>query len=100
MTNRRRKWLTTLALAMGCGVVAWAQARVFHAEGRIASFGPDRAYVNIAHEDIPGFMAAMTMSFRPRQSAQVEGLRVGQRVAFRFTVDAEDQRWLEEITVK
>ena len=64
--------------------------------GTVKSFGTSRAYVNILHEDIPGYMKGMTMSFEPRSADQVATLKEGDRVAFRFT-DAGDKRLLDTI---
>lgn len=67
--------------------------KTYRAIGVIRSFGPDRAYVNIAHDEIPGYMGAMTMSFWPQRAGQLDGLSVGDRVAFEFT-ETEDARRL------
>jgi Cu/Ag efflux protein CusF len=48
----------------------------------------DRRVV-IAHEDIPGFMAAMTMSFEAKSPALLEKLTPGERV--RFTLEKTEQ---------
>ena len=98
----------TLALAVGSflsGGASWAgvrgpgqafanrraDAKTYHATGTIRSFGPGRAYVNIAHEAIPGYMGAMTMSFWPERVQQLEGLAVNDHVEFEFT-ETEDAR--------
>ena len=57
--------------------------------GVIKSFGRERAFVNIANEDIAGYMQAMTMSFEPQRSGQLGGLSEGDRVAFDFTETEE-----------
>jgi Cu/Ag efflux protein CusF len=48
----------------------------------------DRRVV-IAHEDIPGFMPAMTMSFEVRNPALLEKFTLGEHV--RFTLEKTDQ---------
>jgi len=48
----------------------------------------DRRVV-IAHDDIPGFMRAMTMSFEVKNPALLEKLTPGERV--RFTLEKTDQ---------
>jgi Cu/Ag efflux protein CusF len=48
----------------------------------------DRRVV-IAHDDIPGFMRAMTMSFEVRNPALLEKLTPGERI--RFTLERTDQ---------
>ncbi|WP_437654773.1 copper-binding protein [Sorangium sp. So ce1182] len=59
--------------------------------GAVRSLGPGRAYANIAHDDIPGYMSAMTMSFEPQSPALLDGIEVGDRIAFDF-VETEDAR--------
>lgn len=56
-------------------------------KGVIKSFGPEKKLANIAHEDIPNYMSAMTMSFEAASPTQLEGLAVGERVAFTFFAD-------------
>jgi Cu/Ag efflux protein CusF len=70
----------------------------YSTHGVVKSFGPKRAYVNIAHEKIPGYMEAMTMSFEPRTADQLGGVDVGARVAFTFTASGDGHRFLDRIT--
>jgi Cu/Ag efflux protein CusF len=74
-------------------VAANQQAAAHEAVGVIRSFGPDRAFVRIAHEDIPGYMKAMTMIFEPRDATQLAGLAEQDAVAFSFT-EEPDGRYL------
>lgn len=98
-------------LGVGVGVAGLASARAapaskselratsYRATGAIKSFGPGRAFVNIAHDDIPGFMKAMTMSFHPGSADQLAKLQVDDRVRFEFTVTDEGRRvlaWIEK----
>ena len=74
-----------------------ADPKTYHATGTIKSFGPGRAYVNIAHEEIPGYMAAMTMSFWPQRVEQLDGLAVNDRVEFEFRETDDARRVLSGI---
>ncbi|MGA7119249.1 MAG: copper-binding protein [Polyangiaceae bacterium] len=65
--------------------------RTYHAVGVIRAFGPGRAFVNIAHEDIAGYMKAMTMSFEPQRAGQLDGFVEHDRVDFDF-IETEDAR--------
>ncbi len=60
------------------------EAKVYSTRGILKSFGPDKKYASIAHEDIPGYMSAMTMSFEPQNPAQFDGLNPGDKVEFSF----------------
>ena len=84
--------LLAIALSLGAGS--------YDARGVVKSFGPDRAYVNIAHEDIPGFMAAMTMDFEPRQKDLLKDLTVNDAVVFHFTETPEGKRVIDSIAKK
>lgn len=96
------------AFAIGLAGVAVAQPReerptpcatdtAYSVRGEIKAFGADRRSVNIAHEDIPGFMMAMTMTFQPRTPALLAGLSVGDRVQLTFTATADGQLLIDSI---
>ncbi len=100
--------LSTALLAGGASAPAiaaperaanWRRAdpKTYHATGTIKAFGPGRAYVNIAHEEIPGYMGAMTMSFWPQRAEQLEGLSTGDHVEFEFTETEDARRVLSSI---
>jgi Cu(I)/Ag(I) efflux system periplasmic protein CusF len=81
----------TTSLAASCARTSTAARRVYRATGVVRSFGPGRAYANIAHDDIQGYMDAMTMSFVPSSSSQLESLQVNDRISFDF-FETEDAR--------
>ena len=68
-----------------------ASPKAYHAVGIIKSFGPSRGFVSIAHQDIPGYMGAMTMTFEPQRAGQLDGLSVQDHVDFEF-VETDDAR--------
>ena len=81
-------------LAEACG------SETHTARGVVRSFGPERKFVNVAHEKIEGYMMAMTMSFEPRTASQLEGLAVGDTVAFTFTATEDGRRLIDSIAKK
>lgn len=81
-------------LAFGNGKARAAER--YTTRGTVRSFGKNRRYVNIAHEDIPGYMLAMTMSFEPADPAQLAALGEGDRVELTFTDDG-GRRLIERI---
>ena len=99
----RAAFAVALAVAVAAGVsfavdAFAADGGVSHSTvGDIVAFGPSRSYVSIAHEAMPGYMGAMTMSFEPRRPAQLEGLAVGTHVAFTFTDGGDGHRWIDQI---
>ncbi len=52
--------------------------------GVIKAFAEGRKSVNIAHEEIPGFMKAMTMPFNASSPSVLAGLNVGDAVDVTF----------------
>ncbi|MFO0626297.1 MAG: copper-binding protein [Polyangiales bacterium] len=74
------------------------QAAVYATRGVIRAVADDRRSVRIAHEAIPGFMNAMTMTFTARNAAQLQGLGPADRVTLRFTATPDGQLLLDAIT--
>ena len=103
----KRSFVVTLLtglLAFTCTIATTACAKSqvaapssFQTKGTIRSFGPGRAFVNIAHEDIPGYMMAMTMSFEPGKPGQLDGLAENDRVELTFVETADGKRILTTI---
>ena len=102
--RRPAAWLLTFAL--GAEALASFEALParasssdprYRTRGVVKSFGPDRAYVNIAHEKIDGYMAAMTMSFEPRTSNQLADVKPGDTVAFTFVATQDGRRVIVEL---
>jgi Cu/Ag efflux protein CusF len=79
------------SVAQACG------SDTYSTRGVVKSFGPDRKFVNIAHEKIAGYMEAMTMSFEPRTAEQLAGLSAGDKVSFSFTETADGRRLLNSV---
>ncbi len=50
--------------------------------GIVKSADPAKGQVTIAHDEIPGLMKAMTMTFRVSDSSLLEGVEPGQEVEF------------------
>ena len=80
-----------LSDARACG------AETYATHGVVKSFGPDKRYVNIAHDKIEGYMMAMTMSFEPTKPDQISGLAPGDKVTFTFTATDDGRRLLNTI---
>ena len=81
-----------------CAKSQVAAPKSYATKGTIRSSRPARAYVNIAHEDIPGYMMAMTMSFEPGKPGQLDGLAENDRVELVFAETADGRRILASIT--
>jgi len=64
--------------------------RVFDVTGLIKARLDDGVLV-IKHEEIPGYMAAMTMRFTPADVRETSALRPGDRVRFRYRVSDDKE---------
>lgn len=77
-------WLLVCVCTAGCG------GREYTGEGVVRAVFPEEAQVSIEHDEIPGLMEAMTMSFDVPDPALLAGLAPG--MAIRFTLRREQQR--------
>ncbi len=70
--------------------------QVFQVKGVIIELHPEEKMVRIKHEEIPGYMQAMTMSFEVRDTNELAWLEAGDTVTFRMTVTDTDG-WIDQI---
>jgi len=75
---------------------AQATTRTFNVKGTIISLKTEQSAVVIEHEDIPGYMKAMTMPFFVRDTNELNGLIPGEEVQFKMIV-THDDAWIEDI---
>jgi len=91
----RTALILVLVAAFAPGCARLGQKR-YHLTGVVQDIRDGGEYV-VAHEDIPGFMPAMTMPFRVR-SAQ-GALQPGDKIDATLIV-TDKESWLEDLTVK
>lgn len=70
--------------------------QVFQVKGVVVELAPEEKTVRIKHEEIPGYMAAMTMPFEVRDTNELAGLEAGDHVAFRMLV-TDDDGWIDRV---
>lgn len=68
----------------------------YEVTGLIRDFPVDARSVVIRHEEIPGYMPRMTMTFTLRDPRELRGLQVGDTVGFRL-VAAKDDHWIDSL---
>ncbi|HVE65155.1 MAG TPA: SCO family protein [Thermoanaerobaculia bacterium] len=79
---------------------ASANAQRYELKGIVREVDAAKREVTVEHEEIPGYMDAMTMSFSVRDDPQVfEILRAGDRLEAKLVVDDGDY-WLEQVLTK
>ena len=81
-------WVPLLALltAGACGRPDDAAARQYELRGQILAVRPERSEVVIKHQDIEGFMPGMTMPFKVKDTALLEGRQPGDLVTATLVV--------------
>ena len=68
----------------------------FQVKGVVISVKTLEKTVEIKHEEIPGYMPAMTMPFEVRDTNELAGLQSGDSVAFRMLV-TDTEGWIDQI---
>lgn len=63
-------------------------AKVYDVTGKIVSLDPAKKVVTLDHEDIPGFMKAMTMEFPVSDAKLLNGLKAGDAVHGKITSES------------
>ena len=74
-----------------------ASTQIYSAKGVIKELEPDGKTAVIKHEEIPGYMQAMTMPFEVRDTNLLRGLKAGDSVSFKLAVTAKEG-WISELT--
>ena len=88
-----RRVLLALLIALitvpGCGKPA-PNSRQYPLTGEIVAIKSDRTEITVKHDEVKGFMEAMTMPFPIKEAAQLEGLAVGDLIAATLVVTDEE----------
>lgn len=80
--------------------VASPTAKTYTLRGKIVAVDAAKKTVNVAHEDIPGYMEAMTMSFPIKDEHIFEVLSKDAEIRADLLVDdAQGKYWLENVSV-
>ena len=72
------------------------EVTTYEARGVLREVLADGRRAVIAHEAIPGYMAAMTMEFTAAEAQELAGLVPGDALAFRLSV-TETESWIDEV---
>jgi protein SCO1/2 len=90
--TRGRFLAALMAVVIAAGAACTGRAdRVEHTlRGQVLSIDGDRLQANIKHEEIPGFMPAMTMPYKFRDAAELEGLAPGDLLRATLVIESND----------
>jgi protein SCO1/2 len=73
-----------------------AGTRTFQVHGQIRGLAPADKTIRIAHDAVPNYMPAMTMSLPVKDTALLQNLAVGDEVQFELLV-TDDDSWISHI---
>ena len=73
-----------------------AGSQRYHVRGEVRGIDTESKQIRIKHEEIPNYMAAMTMPFDVRDTTLLRGLKAGDEVGFELIV-TEDDSWIASI---
>jgi protein SCO1 len=72
------------------------KVKFYPAQGIVRQVTPDRHTVTIHHQNIPGYMMAMTMDFPVKDTNELTGISPGDEITFKLAV-GENNSWIEAI---
>lgn len=93
MVLKARSVLATVALlvvAAGTACSREPAAREYTLQGQILKLEPSGTQASIKHEEIVGFMQAMTMDYKVKEAKQYEGLKPGDLITATLVVQNSD----------
>jgi protein SCO1/2 len=76
--------------------VTHTNRQTFEVKGVVVKVTPGSKEVEIRHEEIPGYMPAMTMPFDVKTTNELAGIAPGDQVLFRLIV-TDTEGWIENI---
>src|SRR5690242_10598659 len=82
--------------ALGSAEAGAGSERTFSARGVILEIKSDTGQLVIRHKAIAGYMGAMTMPFKVKDSAAFTELKRGDQVTFQLHVTA-DESWVDHV---
>jgi protein SCO1/2 len=74
-------------------------AAKYTTKGKVRAIGERKDNITIAHEDIPGYMKAMTMMFEVERPETIGDVKVGDDVTFTFS-DRDGRLFVESLSKK
>ena len=75
------------------------EAKRFPIKGKVISVDRAKKKATVKHEEIPGYMAAMTMVFPIKEDWVWDDLQADADIFAELVVDANDDYWLEKIAI-
>ncbi len=93
-------WLVGFVLlSLACQSDEETNGRRYELSGKVISIDGDSNRLTIAHEEIQGFMQAMTMPFAVRDPSELETVSPGDEVEATLVV-SDERSWLQDLVVR
>jgi protein SCO1/2 len=86
------------AFLISHGMLRAEEARDFTVSGVVRETRPAKSQLIVKHEEIPGYMDAMTMPFRVRDPKILESVKPGDAITFQLHVTGEDH-WIDAVKI-
>jgi protein SCO1/2 len=92
--------LLLLPLVFSCGKKEQQESdlRTFTLRGEVVAIDPSKTAITIAHEEVPGYMMAMTMPFTIKDPSLLAGVEVGDSITGTLSV-SKTERWIKSLEV-
>jgi Cu/Ag efflux protein CusF len=74
-------------------------ARRYVLRGEVVAVDVEGYALRVAHEEIPGYMGAMTMRFPVLDAEVLSGIHEGDRIEATLVVSPDNRYWLEDVKV-
>ena len=94
--------LTSLSLTACQSVLSKSHSDIkqFHLQGRVEYIDQKNSGLTVAHEDIPGFMPAMSMLFKVKDKAVLQQLAIGDHIKAVLSYNQQTREtWLQDIVI-
>ena len=100
MNKLRTAWIAGFVLlSVACRSAEETGNPRYELSGKVISIDGDSNRLTIAHEEIPGFMQAMTMPFAVRDPSELNGVSPGDEVEATLVV-SDERSWLQDLVVR
>ena len=76
-----------------------AELKRYPLKGTIVSVDTGAHKATINHQEIPGFMGAMTMAYPVKNDAELQSVSSGDEITADVVVDPNNNMWVEKVTI-
>jgi protein SCO1/2 len=85
------------AVVSGCGKGGGDKEKLYDIKGKVVAVDTEKKKVTLDHEEIPGLMNAMEMSFDVGSAKILEGIKPGDKVQGKLKVDSANNRVITQL---